>query len=81
MRAGPPAERVLTSPVVTRVEGREEIDARRSPLSNVLYGVAPTDPGVLATVALSLFSIALIAASVPAWRASRVDPLVALRHD
>lgn len=50
-------------------------------LSNVLYGVAPTDPGVLATVALSLFCIALIAASVPAWRASRVDPVVALRHE
>jgi len=50
-------------------------------LSNVLYGVTPTDPGVLATVDASLFCIALLAASVPAWRASRVDPLVALRYE
>lgn len=48
-------------------------------LSNLLYGVAPTDPRVLGAVALCLFCVALIAALVPAWRASLVNPLVALR--
>jgi predicted permease len=48
-------------------------------LSSVLYGVTPTDAGVFSTVVLLLFAVALVAAAVPAWRASRVDPLVALR--
>jgi predicted permease len=50
-------------------------------LSNLLYGVAPTDPRVLGAVVLCLFCVALIAALVPAWRASRVNPLVALRYE
>ena len=39
------------------------------------------DPRVLGAVVLCLFGVALIAASVPAWRASRVNPLVALRYE
>jgi putative ABC transport system permease protein len=50
-------------------------------LSNLLYGVAPTDPRILGAVVLCLFCVALIAALVPAWRASRVNPLVALRYE
>jgi len=50
-------------------------------LSKFLYGVAPTDPRVLGAVVLCLFCVALIAALVPAWRASRVNPLVALRYE
>jgi len=50
-------------------------------LSNLLYGVASTDPRVLGAVVLCLFCVALIAALVPAWRASRVNPLVALRYE
>jgi putative ABC transport system permease protein len=48
-------------------------------LSTLLYGVAPTDARVLGAVVVCLFGVALIAACVPAWRASRVNPLVALR--
>src|SRR5439155_12874399 len=39
-------------------------------LSNLLYGVAPTDARVIGPVVLCLFGVALIAAAVPAWRAS-----------
>jgi predicted permease len=50
-------------------------------LSTLLYGVAPADPRVLAAGVLCLVCVAVIAALVPAARASRVDPLVALRYD
>jgi ABC-type lipoprotein release transport system permease subunit len=50
-------------------------------LANLLYGVAPTDARVLGAVVLCLLGVALIAAFVPAWRASRINPLVALRYE
>jgi putative ABC transport system permease protein len=49
-------------------------------LSGFLYGVSPQDPATLAAVILMLAVVAGIAALVPAWRASRLDPLVALRQ-
>lgn len=48
-------------------------------ISNLLFDVAPTDFATLATASLLLLAVAVIAASVPAWRASRVDPVSALR--
>jgi putative ABC transport system permease protein len=50
-------------------------------LSTLLYGVRSTDLPILAGTVTSLFLVASIAAALPAWRASRVDPLVALRHE
>jgi putative ABC transport system permease protein len=48
-------------------------------LSTLLYNVTPTDPLTLATVAGVMIVVAVVACFVPAWRATRVDPLVVLR--
>jgi ABC-type antimicrobial peptide transport system permease subunit len=46
-----------------------------------LYGVEPTDPWSIATGAVVLFAIAVLAGFIPARRASLLDPLVALRRE
>ena len=48
---------------------------------NLLFGLSPTDPRAFAIAAAALASAALFAGWLPARRASRVDPLVALRHE
>jgi putative ABC transport system permease protein len=50
-------------------------------LSFFLYGVDPFDPFTFALVALTLLAAALVATVVPAQRATRVDPLTALRTE
>ena len=50
-------------------------------ISGLLHDVAPTDIGTLGVVALLLTVVALLASAVPAWRASEIDPVQALRED
>jgi predicted permease len=51
------------------------------PLAGLLYGVEPSDPLILSAAAGCLVLSGLAAAAIPARRAARVDPLVALRHE
>jgi ABC-type antimicrobial peptide transport system permease subunit len=50
-------------------------------VKSFLYGVTPTDPAVFVFAVGLLAAAGFAAAYVPAWRASRVDPTVALRHE
>ena len=50
-------------------------------VSSMLFGLKPSDPSTWGMVFASVAAIALLAAAWPAWRASRIDPMVALREE
>jgi putative ABC transport system permease protein len=52
-----------------------------SVVAKLVYGVRPTDPATLATVAIGLCAVAFLASTIPAYRATKVEPMTALHEE
>ena len=50
-------------------------------ISSLLYGVEPSDAATFAAVSILLVTAAVLASWIPAWRATKLDPLAALRFE
>jgi len=61
--------------------GRQNYPGHLDYRQSILYGTGPLDPAVFLTVIAILLLVAAIACLIPAWRASRLDPMGALRTE
>jgi predicted permease len=68
-------------PVAGLLVGAAAAIASTRVLASSLYEISPTEPGVFLGTAVLLLGVAVLACAVPAWRATRVDPMEALRAD
>ena len=71
----------LALTVVGLVVGLAGALAMNRLIASMLFGVQPTDPVTLVAVVATITLVAMLACWLPAWRASRVDPIVVLRED
>ena len=69
--------------ILTRVTGAFGLTPvdYASGIDNVLYGITPTDPATFAAVSMVMTTVALLACYIPARRATKVEPVIALRHE
>ena len=71
----------IKTALIGLVAGMAGAAALASGLRALLYGVAPLDPAVMAGVAGLLVTVTLVANYIPARRATRIDPMQALRNE
>jgi ABC-type antimicrobial peptide transport system permease subunit len=50
-------------------------------MSALLFGVSPRDPATLLVVSILLVAVSLAASFLPAYRATKIDPILAIRHE
>jgi predicted permease len=73
--------RLVSAGIAAGVAGALILTRTLSSLSHLLYGIAASDPLTFATVSLVLIGVAALASYIPARRAVKVDPVVALRYE
>jgi putative ABC transport system permease protein len=78
---GPMLRRVMVLLVIGVAIGLWGASQLTPLVGNLLLNVPPTDPASFATVAVLLALVAVVATWVPSWRASAVDPVIALREE